>query len=69
MKGVLRVGRGNSGEESRSRGGGIGCAKGGGTLRTKAGTRDGSNSAGHRGCSELARPSFGEQKLSTAGQN
>jgi hypothetical protein len=45
-EGALRVGRANSGEQSRSRGGKIGCAKasassgkGGGTLQTKARAR------------------------------
>jgi hypothetical protein len=54
-KEVLRVGQGNSSEESWSRGGGIGRAKAqtssgevSGTLWTKARARDGAESTGHR---------------------
>jgi hypothetical protein len=55
VEGVLRVGRGNSGEESRPRGGGIGHAKArtsssevGGTLWTKARAQNGAESTDHR---------------------
>jgi hypothetical protein len=55
MEGVLRAGRGDSGEETRPQGGGIGRAKArtsssevSGTLWTKARAQDGAESTGHR---------------------
>jgi hypothetical protein len=54
VEGVLRAGRDNFGEESRLRGGGIGCAKGRAisgegreTLWTTTGAWDGAILAGH----------------------
>jgi hypothetical protein len=41
MKGLLRAGRGSSGEESRSLGGGIGHAKGGERYEPKQGLETG----------------------------
>lgn len=72
-EGALRVGRGNSSEESRPRGGGIGDAKarsssdeGRGTLWT---TTEARNRANLDGNDELARLSSDKGKLTTTGQN
>jgi hypothetical protein len=70
-EGKLRAGRGKSGNESRSRGGGIERAKawtssgeGRGMLWTNAGAWDMVNLAGHRaGRGEPARMNSGETKL------